>query len=159
MKQFEINIMNNIIVEVPLISDLKEIVDVEIDGEEQYRKESENIIKNLIKNKRIFVCKSENKIVGYLSWVNNFMAREDFYYFEQIRIDSKYRKLGFASYLIKYFLDYAKNNNIRKIFGDIHKKNVASLNLCLKLGAVKSGIITGIDPNGEEKIIIRFDLE
>ena len=151
--------MDDSFVAIPKISDLKEIVDLEIEGEEKYRENSEKIILDLIKTKRIIVCKFKNRIIGYLSWVNNFMGINDFYYLEQIRINSKYRKKGFASFLIKYFLDYAKSKKIKKVFGDIHKKNIASLKLCLKLGASKSGKITGIDPNGEEKRIIRFDLE
>ena len=89
----------------------------------------ENILRDLEdKNYLYFVYKRNNKIIGYIAASMLF----DHIDILSILTDKNYLKLGIASKLLKYLINYSSNLNIFDIFLEVRKSNIPAQNLYKK---------------------------
>ncbi len=141
--------------------DVPELVNINIDGHEEYRSTNVALFKNLVKDKMVMLATQENKVVGLCYWRCEFLGRSHQWYLRQITVHKKYRKCGIGELLLTTFLDFATQKKVEKVFADIHNDNRASLSLFLGKGALISGTIEGIGNTRykDERVIVRFELK
>jgi predicted acetyltransferase len=140
--------------------DIKTLVEINIDGEEKYRKINQKMFRELVDKKRVFVALKNQEIVALLYWRTDFLGRFHQWYLKQITVRKDARNKGIALQLLKYFLSYAKKKGVEKVFGDTHNDNYPSLSMFLKAGALISGTIEGVGDTDkkDERVIVRFEL-
>jgi len=140
--------------------DIKELVNININGKEKFRKIDQKMFKNIIPQKRVLICQEKDEIVGLIYYQKDFLGRTDKYYIEQITVKKQYRKKGYGLLLLNRFLNKCEKLKIKKVFGDIHNDNLASLQMCLKARALISGTLEGFENTNKRdgKIFIRFEL-
>ena len=96
----------------------------------------------------------------YIWGGDSFLGRFNQWYLKQITVAKARRKSGVGFGLLNYFLKYAKDQKIEKVFADIHNDNYPSLNMSLKSGGLISGIIEGVGATKEkdERVVFRWEL-
>lgn len=142
------------------IEDIKELVNINIDGEEEYRKINQEMFNEIVPQKRVLICSQDKKIIGLMYWRKDFLGRTNQYYIEQITIKKSHRKKGYGLLLLKHFLEICKKQKVIKVFCDIQNNNSSSLQMCLSAGGLISGTIEGLGDTKEkdERVIVRFEL-
>ena len=140
-------------------NDLEELVNINIRDENKYRKIDTKMFLELIPEKRVIIALENQKIVGLIYFMKQFLDRTDIFYIQQITIPKKYRRKGIALKLLKSYLKHMKKIGAKKVMADIHDDNVPSILMCLKAGAVIGGYFSGLSTNNKDKILLmRFDL-
>ena len=72
----------------------------------------------------------ENGILGIIVFEEIYGRIE----LDYIIVDENYRRLGIASKLMEYLINYVKNNNISNITLEVNESNTSALNLYKKCG-------------------------
>ena len=115
---------------------------------EDKKQEQLNLIYDAINNKTIIVAEknnsnNNNEVIGFI-WFN--ITNKSFYGLDYGKLESNYmfisyvwvietsRDKGIATQLYDKVINYAKENNIKKIWLDIYMCNVKSINFHNKLG-------------------------
>lgn len=98
---------------------------------------------------KVFMCvDNSNKLIGFIH-IQNLIDEIDII---DIIIDSSYRKLGYASKLLNYVIDYAKN---KRIILEVNQDNLPAINLYKKHGFSeinrRKGYYNGVDAIVMEK--------
>ena len=101
-----------------------------------------------------YLIKRSNKIIGYVfthlvidqMQINNFC------------ISKKYRRGGYAKYLLNNILTYIKSVNIKYVYLDVRENNVAAFNLYSSSGFKIDCIRKNYYSDGENAILMSNDL-
>jgi len=141
-------------------TDIKTLVEINIDDDEDYRTINQKMFRELVKSKLVLVALENKEIVGLLYWRPDFLGRFNQWYLKQVTVRKDARGKGVGVQLLNYFLNFAKKKKVEKVFGDIHNDNYPSLNMALNAGALISGTIEGVGNTEEkdERVIVRFEL-
>lgn len=122
--------MNNLLIspllesEVDVIKKIEEEQNIDIISKK-------NILMDLKRNSVIYyTLKLDNNIVGYVAF-SYILEEMDIH---SIVISNYQKKKGYASLLLNYVFNFAKDNNIRKIFLEVRKSNTSAINLYKKFG-------------------------
>lgn len=139
------------IVEIPKMADCKEInnlakqvhelhvnwrPDIFLSVDEVIKKEE---LKEKINNKKIFVAKEQNHIVGYIIFDikeknNPNMKYRKQLHIEAICVDEKNRNRGIGTELLKFVRVIAKENNCTDIHLTVNEENIDAIKLYEKFG-------------------------
>lgn len=143
------------------LTDIKTLVEINIDDDEDYRTINQKMFRELVKSKLVLVALENKEIVGLLYWRPDFLGRFNQWYLKQVTVRKDARGKGVGVQLLNYFLNFAKKKKVEKVFGDIHNDNYPSLNMALNAGALISGTIEGVGNTEEkdERVIVRFELQ
>ncbi|WDV44586.1 GNAT family N-acetyltransferase [Clostridiaceae bacterium M8S5] len=104
--------------------------------------------KNMIKesnkssNKLFVVGKVKGEIIANLSFAAGYRERIKHTGEFGISVDKKYWGMQVGKYLIVYMIQWAKQNDIRKINLRVREDNKRAIKLYEKIGFVKEGVIT-----------------
>ena len=141
-------------------SDIPTLVELNIDGDEKYRKINERMFAEFLCQELVIVAERNEYMVGLLYWRPEFLGRSNQWYLKQISVRSDSRGQGIGLGLLQYFLNFAKQSHVEKVFCDIHNDNFPSLRNALKAGGLISGMIEGVGNTKErdERVIVRFEL-
>lgn len=142
-------------------TDIKTLVEINIDDDEDYRTINQKMFRELVKSKLVLVALENKEIVGLLYWRPDFLGRFNQWYLKQVTVRKDARGKGVGVQLLNYFLNFAKKKKVEKVFGDIHNDNYPSLNMALNAGALISGTIEGVGNTEEkdERVMVRFELQ
>jgi L-amino acid N-acyltransferase YncA len=143
------------------LTDIKTLVEINIDDDEDYRTINQKMFRELVKSKLVLVALENKEIVGLLYWRPDFLGRFNQWYLKQVTVRKDARGKGVGVQLLNYFLNFAKKKKVEKVFGDIHNDNYPSLNMALNAGALISGTIEGVGNTEEkdERVMVRFELQ
>lgn len=96
-----------------------------------------------VENKIYLIAEVENEIVGSLNYSGGIRQRTKHTGEFGISVSKKYWGLGIGKELIKYMIQWAKEGNVvKKINLRVREDNEAAINLYIKLGFKKEGIIS-----------------
>lgn len=91
----------------------------------------ENITKDFDSNTMFYyTLKLQNNIIGYIA----FSLVIDTIEIESIVIDKFHQKKGYGTTLLNFTINFAKENNVSKIFLEVRKSNINAIKLYEKLG-------------------------
>ena len=139
--------------------DIETLVKINTDGDEEYRAINQAMFHELIKKQLVFIAEQNNVVVGLLYWRTEFLGRFNQWYLEQITVRNDARGKGIGVRLLRYFLGFAKEKGVEKVFADIHNDNYTSLQMALNAGGLISGSISGINnKTNDQRVIVRFEL-
>lgn len=133
--------------------DLNEIMDAISDVEISQQEESKKIITERIAQNQLLCVLLDNNIIGFLGWGTKFQSNSEYWYLEQITIQKEYRGKGIGQNFVKYFLQFCRNNKVKKIFAHVQKHNEKSSKMFSNTGWV---INTELDKNKTNEITIEF---
>ena len=93
---------------------------------------SQENFEEMIQNKRIFVAKIDNLIVGYITFNikekdNHSMRYRKQLHIEAICVDEKNRGEGIGTELLKYVKKFGKGNNCTDLYLTVNKENVNAI--------------------------------
>lgn len=92
---------------------------------------SEKAIKDLIDNNAIFkLMMLDNKPIGFIE----YQIQDDRLFLSKLYAHANYRNMGVGKAMLLDCIDYAKQNNIHKIFLTVNKYNTPSYNIYLHFG-------------------------
>lgn len=97
-----------------------------------------NLYEELVFSDKIFVIEINNKIIGY-TIIDEFYDIDDTMkkktiYIDQICIDEKYRRKGFATILLNYVKKEAKKNGYESMCLSVNQENESAINFYEKYG-------------------------
>ncbi len=101
----------------------------------KYNKKNGGILEfdNLASDSKYIICAlKNNKVIGFLC-LKEYEAFPNSIYVELIATDKEYLKLGIATDLINYSIDFGKKNKYKSIIANVKKTNQQSHNLFIKL--------------------------
>jgi len=96
--------------------------------DEHIRENFEFVLNN--KNYVYFVIEEKEKIIAYAGLSISYEQGDIL----SVCVNKNYRNKGFAFSLIKKILEYAKENNVEKVFLEVEEDNAPAINLYKKLG-------------------------
>ena len=96
-----------------------------------------NILKDELSspNSKFFVAKLDNKIIGFAG-IKTILDETNIM---NIAVSKNYRRQGIATLLLKYIIEFCKENNILTITLEVNEKNLAALSLYQKVGFKECG--------------------
>ena len=133
--------------------DLDEIMEVINDISSEDREESREKIIDRISKDQLLCSALDNKIIGFLGWDTKFQDNLEYWYLEQITIHPDYRGKGIGQNFVKYFLDFCREQKVKKLFAHVQKHNERSLNMFLNTGWT---VNTEFDKKVRDEITIEF---
>ena len=140
------------------MNDLKELAIMNSFGIESGRILAEKELPRFIKVGNLIVAESGKEIAGLLYFERKFFDTTDSnnWFLTQVTVGDSFRRKGIGEKLWVYFLQFAKQNSVKRVFADIRESNTASFNLAKKLGGIDSGYLDFGD--GDKRHFYRFDL-
>ena len=132
----DINMKNPIKIEEISKNDAPCVAKIELACFSQPFKESD--ILEYLKNPiwHFFVCKEDENVLGYIS----FTKILDEIQIVNVATSPEHRKMGAGKALISYLLDFAKENEVTKLFLEVRESNEPAINLYKRFGFYKVGI-------------------
>ncbi len=104
--------------------------------------------------RRLFVLEEAGKVVGYVSgW---FLGEE--LHVANLAVDPSERRRGFGKALMKYLLEVAKKEGVKKAFLEVRERNLAAIRLYEGLGFRCVGYRKRYYPDTREGALI-FELD
>ncbi len=134
--------------------DLEEIMQVMDDVDLKSQEESREKIMDRISGNQLLCCLLDDKIIGFLGWDIKFQDNPEYWYLEQITIQKNYREQGIGKLFVLYFLDFCKNNKVKKIYAHVQDQNNRSLKMFLNTGWK---INSDSDKKKDKEITIEFE--
>lgn len=117
---------------------------------------TENMFSSLTSSKiyKSFVAEENGQILGYVSVIATF------YVFEimNLAVKKDYRNLGIGKSLMEKALLTAKEYKADKALLEVRKSNFKAQSLYVKLGFKIDGCRQGYYPDGEDALLMSFDL-
>lgn len=112
---------------------------------------SENLFAEEIldKNKRYFVCLTENVVSGFGGYMKIF----DEGHIMNIAVDEKYRRKGIATEILNIIIKDGIKNGIRAFTLEVRKSNTSAIKLYEKVGFKSVGIRPRYYPDKEDACI------
>ena len=102
----------------------------------------------------IVTARTTNKLVGvFLFVLNNNRIHMNY-----TAVDEKYRNKGINGKMMKFIINYAKEDGIEMITGNVRKSNEYSIKTMLSSGFQVNDKAIGKYPDGEEKIPLYLKL-
>lgn len=114
--------------------DLNEIMEVINNVSEEAQKESKEKISKRISEDQLLIYEIDGKIIGFLGWDAKYQNNPDNWYLEQITIHKDHRSQGIGKDFVRYFLDFCKKNEVKKIYAHVQEHNERSLKMFLSTG-------------------------
>jgi ribosomal-protein-alanine N-acetyltransferase len=95
---------------------------------------SKNNMINDIKNSqtKYYILKLKNTIIGYIAF-NYVFENLDL---QSIVISKEHQKKGYATFLLNFLLNFAKENNISNVYLEVRRSNIKAINLYEKFGFI-----------------------
>ncbi len=137
------------------LDDLSRLAVINSLGNEEGRVLAEKELPRFITSQDLIVYEENGKIEGLLYWERRFFGNNG-WFLTQVTVAEESRRKGIGEKLWKWFLDYAQENSVRKVFCDIKESNLPSLNLAKKLGGKDAGSLDLGD--GDVRRFVRFDI-
>lgn len=102
------------------------------------------------------VAKDGKNVLGYIS----FTKILDEIQIVNVATAPTFRKMGVGKSLISYLLDFAKENEVNKLFLEVRESNVPAINLYSRFGFIAVGVSKNHykEPT-ENAILMNLDLE
>ena len=91
------------------------------------------------------------------SIIRSLAVYDSQWYLKQVTVSKDARRKGVGKSLIEHFLQYAKEQGVEKVFGDVHDDNEASLAMVRRAGGIESGEVRDVG-EGDRRIIFRWTL-
>ena len=79
-----------------------------------------------------YVCKYQNKIIGYI----NFSIIVDTMEINSVVVKKDFKKKGIATYMLDNVITIAKSKNVKQIFLEVRKSNIPAQNLYEKFNFI-----------------------
>lgn len=112
---------------------------------------SENTIEDAFEHgTKFFVAQKNNEVLGYLG----ISVVLDEGYITNVAVFPKTRRLGVASKLLEYLIDFAKKNRLSFISLEVRESNLSAISLYKKFGFENSGLRKNFYENPKENAII-----
>jgi L-amino acid N-acyltransferase YncA len=105
----------------------------------------------------IFVAKTEGTLVGLITLATG--VSDDICAIPIVLVPSEYRKKGIGSLLVKKAIEEVTKTGIKKIYANVHYKNIPSLVMFSKLGFIPEMYMRDMYKMGENVVIYAYYTE
>ncbi len=112
-------------------------------------------IEEKIKSRECYLAIKNNRIVGMFLYARNYSHYAN--YLEELLVQKKYRRKGIAMALLEKFVEISKKEQPKKqryVLSSTNKNNKASINMHLKFGFKKSGIVHNLHYGNDEMFFV-----
>ncbi len=99
-----------------------------------------------------FVLKNKNEVVGFLE-CSIVLDEAELY---EIAIKSEFQGKGFSNYLMRFFIDFCKEKNVKTIFLEVNTINSKAISLYKKFGFKEYSVRKNYYGNSDA-ILMRYD--
>lgn len=101
-----------------------------------------------------FIIKKDDKIIGFV-WGFVSQTNKDILFLWQIGVIKEFRGKNIAQKLVERFIEYAKDNNCKKVHATVETGNIASWKMFEKMGFKNVSMGNTIVEN-EKKAIVNY---
>lgn len=136
-------------------SDLKKILEIE---KRSFKDPwSFRIFKHLLNNPFCWfkVLEKDENIIGYIVAIDEGFA----FHLINIAVEEKERRKGFGKFMIKKFIEEAKNRGIEYLYLEVRQSNLNAINLYKKFGFKIFDIKEKYYPDGEDAFLMELQLK